>query len=109
MLFTIDPECFLCSLPCLLRFVLGRLLGCGERALSVVTVGGLAAPALAAVAGTVLTTVGGSAAAASAITGVMGSTVGAAAMIAGFGAGGAHVVGGKMARRVGESFIHILL
>ena len=48
------------------------------------------------------TTVGGSAAAAGAVTGFMGSTVGAAAVIGGFGAGGAHVVGGKMARRVGE-------
>ena len=63
--------------------------------------GGLAAPALAAVAGTAMTTVGGASAAA-AVTGIMGSSVGAAAVIAGFGAGGAHVVGGKMARRVGE-------
>ena len=63
--------------------------------------GGLAAPALAAVAGTALTTVGG-AAAATTITGIMGSTVGAAALIAGFGAGGARFVGGKMARRIGE-------
>lgn len=62
--------------------------------------GGLAAPALAAVAGTAMTTVGGASAAA-AVTGIMGSSVGAAAVIAGFGAGGAHVVGGKMARRVG--------
>ena len=50
-----------------------------------------------------MTTVGGSAAAAGAVTGIMGSTVGAAAMIAGFGAGGAHVVGGKMAHRIGVS------
>lgn len=63
--------------------------------------GGLAAPALAAVAGTALTTVGG-AAAATTITGIMGSTVGAAALIAGFGAGGAKFVGGKMARRIGK-------
>ena len=62
--------------------------------------GGLAAPSLAAVAGTAMTTVGGASAAA-AVTGIMGPSVGAAAVIAGFGAGGAHVVGGKMARRVG--------
>ena len=62
--------------------------------------GGLAAPALAAVAGTAMTTVGGASAAA-AVTGIMGSSVGAAAVIAGFGAGGAHVVGGKMAKRIG--------
>ena len=60
----------------------------------------MAAPALAAVAGTAMTTVGGASAAA-AVTGIMGSSVGAAAVIAGFGAGGAHVVGGKMARRIG--------
>lgn len=48
-----------------------------------------------------MTTVGGASAAA-AVTGIMGSSVGAAALIAGFGAGGAHVVGGKMARRVGQ-------
>ncbi len=49
-----------------------------------------------------MTTVGGASAAA-AVTGIMGSSVGAAAVIAGFGAGGAHVVGGKMARRIGAS------
>lgn len=68
--------------------------------------GGLAAPALAAVAGTAMTTVGGASAAA-AVTGIMGSSVGAAAVIAGFGAGGAHVVGGKMAHRIGETLILI--
>ena len=68
--------------------------------------GGLAAPAIAAVAGTALTTVGGSAAAAGAITGFVGSTVGAATVIAAAGAGGAYGAGGKMAKRIGETLAH---
>ena len=64
--------------------------------------GGLAAPAIAAVAGTALTTVGGSAAVAGALTGFVGSSVGAATVIAAAGAGGAYAGGGKMAKRVGE-------
>ena len=62
--------------------------------------GGLAAPAIAAVAGPLLT-MGGAAGAAGAVTGFMGSSVGAAAMIGGFGAGGAYATGGRMARRIG--------
>lgn len=62
--------------------------------------GGLAAPALAAVAGSVMTTAGAGAAA-GALTGFVGSSVGAAAVIGGFGAGGAHAVGSRMARRLG--------
>lgn len=64
--------------------------------------GGLAAPALAAVAGSVATTIGGSAAAATAVTGMMGSSVGAASMIAGFGYYGGRVTAEHMARRIGE-------
>ena len=64
--------------------------------------GGLAAPALAAVAGSVMTTAGAGAAA-GALTGFVGSSVGAAAVIGGFGVGGAHAVGSRMARRLGES------
>ena len=56
-------------------------------------------------AGTAISTVGGSAAAATAVTGVMGSSVGAATIIGGFGAGGAYHVGGKMARRIGKSWL----
>lgn len=67
--------------------------------------GGLAAPALAAVAGSVATTIGGSAAAATAVTGMMGSSVGAASMIAGFGYYGGRVTADHMARRIG-TFIH---
>ena len=63
--------------------------------------GGLAAPALAAVAGSVATTIGGSAAAATAVTGMMGSSVGAASMIAGFGYYGGRVTADHMARRIG--------
>ncbi len=63
--------------------------------------GGLAAPAIAAVAGTVLSSVGTGAAAAGALTGFVGSSAGAALTVAGFGAGGAKVVGGRMARRLG--------
>ncbi|KAL0054954.1 hypothetical protein WJX82_005086 [Trebouxia sp. C0006] len=64
--------------------------------------GGLAAPALAAVAGSVATTIGGSAAAATAVTGMMGSSVGAASMIAGFGYYGGRVTADHMARRIGD-------
>lgn len=64
--------------------------------------GGLAAPALAAVAGSVATTIGGSAAAATAVTGMMGSSVGAASMIAGFGYYGGRVTADHMARRIGK-------
>ncbi|KAK9789219.1 hypothetical protein WJX73_001120 [Symbiochloris irregularis] len=73
----------------------------GGGALLAVT-GGLAAPALAAVAGTAITVMGGSAAAAGALTGFLGSTVGAATLIGGLGAGGAYGAGGRMAKRVGE-------
>lgn len=69
---------------------------------SVVIAGGLAAPALAAVAGSVATTIGGSAAAATAVTGMMGSSVGAASMIAGFGYYGGRVTAEHMARRISE-------
>ncbi|CAL8463668.1 g3202 [Coccomyxa elongata] len=72
----------------------------GGGALLAVT-GGLAAPALAAVAGSVMTTAGAGAAA-GALTGFVGSSVGAAAVIGGFGAGGAHAVGSRMARRLGD-------
>lgn len=65
-------------------------------------VGGLAAPALAAVAGSVATTIGGSAAAATAVTGMMGSSVGAASMIAGFGYYGGRVTADHMSRRIGK-------
>ena len=68
----------------------------------VVATGGLAAPALAAVAGSVATTIGGSAAAATAVTGMMGSSVGAASMIAGFGYYGGRVTAEHMARRIGK-------
>ncbi len=61
--------------------------------------GGLAAPALAAVAGTVMTGVGVGGAAAGITTGVVGSSVG---MAAAFGAVGASAVGDRMARRLGE-------
>lgn len=64
--------------------------------------GGLAAPALAAVAGSVATTIGGSAAAATAVTGMMGSSVGAASMIAGFGYYGGRVTADHMSRRIGK-------
>ena len=70
--------------------------------------GGLAAPALAAVAGSVATTIGGSAAAATAVTGMMGSSVGAASMIAGFGYYGGRVTAEHMARRIGELASHTL-
>ena len=63
--------------------------------------GGLAAPAIAAVAGTVLSSVGTGAAAAGALTGFVGSSAGAAVTIAGFGSGGGYAVGGRMARRLG--------
>ena len=68
---------------------------------SLLIAGGLAAPALAAVAGSVATTIGGSAAAATAVTGMMGSSVGAASMIAGFGYYGGRVTADHMARRIG--------
>ncbi|CAK0785406.1 hypothetical protein CVIRNUC_008615 [Coccomyxa viridis] len=61
--------------------------------------GGLAAPALAAVAGTVMTGVGVGGAAAGITTGVVGSSVG---MAAAFGAVGARAVGDRMARRLGD-------
>lgn len=64
--------------------------------------GGLAAPALAAVAGSLLTTAGAGAAA-GALTSAVGSTVGTAALIGAFGAGGGHAVGGRMAHRLGHS------
>ena len=67
--------------------------------------GGLAAPALAAVAGSVATTIGGSAAAATAVTGMMGSSVGAASMIAGFGYYGGRVTADHMARRIGMTCV----
>ena len=69
---------------------------------SLLIAGGLAAPALAAVAGSVATTIGGSAAAATAVTGMMGSSVGAASMIAGFGYYGGRVTADHMARRIGN-------
>ncbi len=46
-------------------------------------------------------TTAGAGAAAGALTGFVGSSVGAAAVIGGFGAGGAHAVGSRMARRLG--------
>ena len=61
--------------------------------------GGLAAPALAAVAGTVMTGVGAGAAATGVAAGVAGSSVG---MAAAFGAIGARAVGDRMSRRLGE-------
>lgn len=66
--------------------------------------GGLAAPAIAAVAGTVLSSVGTGAAAAGALTGFVGSSAGAALTVAGFGAGGGYAVGGRMARRLGALY-----
>ena len=48
-------------------------------------------------------TTAGAGAAAGALTGFVSSSVGAAAVIGGFGAGGAHAVGSRMARRLGES------
>ncbi len=47
-------------------------------------------------------TTAGAGAAAGALTGFVGSSVGAAAVIGGFGAGGAHAVGSRMARRLGN-------
>ena len=61
--------------------------------------GGLAAPALAAVAGTVMTGVGAGAAATGLTTGIVGSSVG---MAAAFGAIGARSVGDRMSRRLGK-------
>ena len=71
--------------------------------------GGLAAPALAAVAGSVATTIGGSAAAATAVTGMMGSSVGAASMIAGFGYYGGRVTADHMSRRIGKLLFSSLI
>lgn len=62
--------------------------------------GGLAAPALAAVGGSLLSAAGAGATA-GAVTGFVGSSVGSAAVIGAFGAGGAHAVGSRMARRLG--------
>eukprot|EP00884_Botryococcus_braunii_P011363 jgi/Botrbrau1/20227/Bobra.31_1s0023.2 len=63
--------------------------------------GGLAAPALGAVAGSLLTTAGAGAAA-GAVTSAVGSTLGTAALVGAFGAGGGHAIGGRMAHRLGE-------
>jgi hypothetical protein len=65
----------------------------------------LAAPALAAIGGSLLATAGAGAAA-GAVTGFMGSAVGTAAIIGAFGAGGAHAIGSRMARRLGAILHH---